>query len=130
MDEILIVDDQQYVRELLSDCLKSDYTCILASSAEEAKALLAASAFKVVLTDIEMPGASGLELLAHITNSHHNTIVVIISAAVDSANEAASLGAFDFITKPFDLTLVRESVERAFEHWVRSTARSRPLPDT
>ena len=112
---ILIIDDEEPIRRLLSTCLSNDYSCTVASSAEEATELLGATNFSLVITDIMMPGASGLELCQLIQKACPDTVVLVVSGMTDIqfAIEAMRQGAFDYITKPFDLGQVLLSVERA-----------------
>lgn len=112
---ILIVDDDKATRNRLTDCLDESYWCVTAASAEEATSLLATCTFNLVLSDITMRGKSGLDLCSHVQESFPQTVVVMISAmtGIDYAVEAMRHGAFDYITKPFDLLQVRLSVDRA-----------------
>jgi len=114
---ILIVDDEQSVRELLALEL-SEYKCSLADSADGAIKLMATNSFDLVLSDITMPGPSGLELCAFIRKNYPGTVVVMVSAMNDIqyAIEAMRHGAFDYVVKPFQLMQVSFSVERALHH--------------
>ena len=120
---ILIVDDEEPIRRLLASYLGTSYTCVTAKNAEEAKNLLAASSFNLVLTDITMPGASGLELCEYINMAHPDTLVVIVSAKVGELNfsGAKQCRAVDFIAKPFDLAQVLKTVKSAFRHQAKNT---------
>lgn len=71
--------------------------------------------FDVVITDVEMPGASGLELCRHIRKTYRDTIVLVMSARVDSRNRIKALqhGAFDYVSKPFDLEIVARLIDYA-----------------
>lgn len=115
---ILIVDDEEPIRKLLASYLGASYTCVTAEDAEKAKGLLAASSFNLVLTDITMPGASGIELCEHISATYKGTVVIIISAQAgdQQSNEANRCHAFDFIAKPFDLSTVLSTVKRALSY--------------
>jgi DNA-binding NtrC family response regulator len=117
MNKILIVDDEESIRTLLSDYLSAEFACSTAANAAEAKILLAtgSGSFKVVLTDISMPGASGLELLAHIKEEHPAVVVVMISSDTQAATYAVARGAFDFVSKPFQLSEVRSVIVRALK---------------
>ena len=112
---ILIVDDDDAIRTLLRACLEDSYWCATAASAEEAIALLQTGSFDLVLTDITMPGKSGLELCRHVQEAFPRTVVVMISGMtdIDYAVDSMRQGAFDYITKPFDLERVKVSVDRA-----------------
>lgn len=115
---ILIVDDEAEITSILSDLFFGRYDCTTAGSAEEALELLAGSEFELVVSDITMPGMSGLDMIPHIRNSYPNTVVVMISGmqTVESAIDALRLGAFDYVMKPFDLRQVEAVVKRALEH--------------
>ncbi len=115
MAEILVVDDDDVIRDTLCELLSTDYSCQTAQTAEEALARLAAQSFDVVLTDISMPGLSGMELLQRVLRLHPGTPVIVISGLSDQeqAQSLISLGAFDYLLKPFRLEVVEESVRRA-----------------
>lgn len=118
--KILIVDDDPYVLSVLYSLLSSEHECRTASSALEALECLREEEFDLVLSDIMMPGMSGLELLEHISSLNSDTVVVLISAnlQIQSAIEAMRRGAFDYVTKPFNLEEVEASVQRALRHRV------------
>jgi DNA-binding NtrC family response regulator len=118
MAEILIVDDDDIIRETLCELLSQDHTCQAADTAEDALAKLASQPFDVVLTDISMPGLSGFDLLNRVVQLYSGTPVIIISGLSDE-EQAQSLigrGAFDYLLKPFRLEVVEDSVKRAIEH--------------
>ena len=115
---ILIVDDDEVIRGLLSACLDSSYWCATAGNAKEAIELLESGSFNLVLSDITMPGESGLELCSYVQRTSPRTVVLMISAMTDIqyAIEAMRNGAFDYITKPFDVTRVALAVDRALRY--------------
>ncbi len=111
-EAILIVDDEEIIRESLSFVLtKEGYRVKEASNGREALDLVKAESFDVVLTDLEMPEMKGIELLENITRFSPETVVVIITAygSIDSAIAALRKGAVDYILKPveFDELLVK-----------------------
>ncbi|HEY3582149.1 MAG TPA: response regulator [Pyrinomonadaceae bacterium] len=115
MADILIVDDDDVIRETLCELLASDHHCQQASTAEDALRQLQTRSFDVVITDISMPGLSGRELLKRVLNLYPGTPVIVISGLSDQ-DQAQSLigaGAFDYLIKPFRLEVVEESVRRA-----------------
>ena len=118
MPKILVVDDDDTIRDTLYELLSEEYLCHTAETAEKAFAKLEADSFDVVLTDISMPGLSGLELLGHIRQKFSNTPVIMISGIGDQdhAQSLIKLGAFDFLLKPFSLDAVEKSVKRAVEY--------------
>lgn len=117
MAEILIVDDDDVIRDTLYELLSEKYDCQTAETAEKALARLKANQFDVVLTDISMPGLSGLELLGQVLQQYPKTPVIIISGISDQehAQGLIKLGAFDYLLKPFRLEVVEKSVERAID---------------
>ena len=115
---ILIVDDEVEITEILADLLSADYDCSRAGSAEDALASLREAEFQLVISDITMPGMSGLDMIPHVKELSPDTVVVMISGmqTVESAIGALRLGAFDYLMKPFDLRQVEAVVKRAIEH--------------
>lgn len=115
MAEILVVDDDDVIRDTLCELLAANHSCQTADTAEQALALLEAQRFDVVLTDISMPGLSGMELLNRVVETYPGTPVIIISGLSDEeqAQSLMSRGAFDYLLKPFRLEVVEESVKRA-----------------
>lgn len=115
---ILIVDDEVEITEILADLLSEDYECLKAGSAEDALVRLREGEFQLVISDITMPGMSGLEMIPHVKKLSPETVVVMISGmqTVESAIGALRLGAFDYLMKPFDLRQVEAVVKRALEH--------------
>jgi response regulator RpfG family c-di-GMP phosphodiesterase len=124
---ILIVDDEPDITEILADLLGDNHECTTANSAEAALELLAANAFELVVSDITMPGMSGLEMLPRAKSISPNTVVVMISGmqTVESAIGALRLGGFDYLMKPFDLRQVEAVVKRALEHHELIVAKQR-----
>jgi|SRR5882672_4615620 len=118
MARVLVVDDDETIRDTLYELLSEEYVCQTAETAEKAFARLEADVYDVVLTDISMPGLSGLELLGHIRQRFADTPVIIISGISDQehAQGLIRLGAFDFLLKPFTLEVVDKSVKRAVEY--------------
>src|SRR5687768_10094126 len=116
--KLLIIDDEWQIRSLLIDLLGPVYHCSEASSAENALAALAKETFDLVISDIDMGGMSGLELVPRIHSLAPDTVVVMISGNqdIEFAIKALRAGAFDYITKPIDIRHVEASVERALKH--------------
>ena len=115
---ILIIDDDTKVLSVLSDLLSDRHKCKTATSAREALEYMRDEEYDLVLSDIVMPGMSGLELLNEITRLKSDTVVVLISGNlnIQSAIEAMRRGALDYITKPFNLADVEIAVDRALRH--------------
>lgn len=122
MADILVVDDDDVIRDTLCELLSQEYSCQTAETAEEALAKLEAQPFDVVLTDISMPGLSGMELLNKVLQLYPGTSVIMISGLSDEeqAQSLISQGAFDYLLKPFRLEVVEDSVKRAIEQQRRS----------
>ena len=115
MAAILIVDDDSAVRDILYDVFSEEHMCHAAATAEQALAFVREQTYDVVMTDISMPGLSGLELLGRLRQEQPHTPVIVISGISDRthAEGLTRLGAFDYILKPFRLEAVEESVARA-----------------
>jgi putative two-component system response regulator len=115
---LLIADDEPEIRNILQEFLCGDYECRAVGSAEDALALLGASKYDIVISDINMEGMSGLEMIPHVRALAPETVIIMISGAqtIEYAIEALRAGAFDYVTKPFDLRHVEVAVERARQH--------------
>ena len=104
---ILIADDEIFIREGLQEALqKPNYAVASVPDGNQARQLLAERDFHLVILDLRMPGPSGMELLEEIREQHVDTQCIILTAHgnVVTAVEAMRKGAYDFITKPVDLT--------------------------
>ena len=117
MADILIVDDDEIIRDTLRELLSEQYTCQTAGTADEAFARLSEKPYDLVLTDISMPGISGLDLLGRVLRQYPKTPVIVVSGISDQEHVQGllKLGAFDFLLKPFRLEVVEKSVKRALE---------------
>jgi len=115
MADILVVDDDDVIRDTLCELLSQQHTCQTADTAEQALAKLEAQSFDVVLTDISMPGLNGMELLDKVLQLYPGTAVIMISGLSneEQAQRLISRGASDYLLKPFRLEVVEESVNRA-----------------
>jgi len=112
---VLIVDDEVGTRESLKMILKKDYAVFLAKDAEEAMLQSREHSPDVILLDIILPDLDGLKLLEKIKQKEPDAIVIMITATktVKTAVEAMKLGAYDYVTKPFDVDELRLIVSRA-----------------
>jgi response regulator RpfG family c-di-GMP phosphodiesterase len=113
-----LVDDEREIRNLLRELLRDEYECAEAGSAEEALLALASQEFDLVLSDIQMGGMTGLEMIPLVLERWPDTVVVMVSGiqTIESAVVAMRVGAFDYVIKPFDLEHVEVAVRRAIEH--------------
>jgi len=119
--KVLIVDDDTSMCELLAEGLvQHGYEARWNASPHEALTQLAEHNFDVVLTDINMRDMSGLELCQKATEAHPELPVIVITAfgSMETAVQAIRAGAYDFITKPFDIDVVAIAIERAVKHGV------------
>lgn len=102
---ILVVDDEQIVRESLQGWLEEEgYQVDTADSADTALAMIGRQEYEIAFLDIKMPGIDGIELLQRLKDRFPTIDVVMMTAyaSVDSAVEAMKIGAYDYLTKPFD----------------------------
>ena len=115
---ILIVDDEPFVRNILREILSDHYECVDAASAEEALARLQTETFNLVLSDVQMSGISGLEMIPRVIELAPDIGIIMISGMknIESAIKAMRAGAFDYVTKPFDFDHVEAVVKRALEN--------------
>ncbi len=117
-DTILVVDDEEDIREICTEVLEgAGYAVRAAASAREAMAVLDDGGIEIVLTDLCMPDASGLELLHHVKDQHRSVDVILMTghATVATAVEAIKLGAYDYLMKPFATDAVTSCVARVLE---------------
>src|SRR5690606_30438473 len=116
--KMLIIDDEQFVRDILQDLFCGRFDCRTAASAAEALEHVENEKFSIVLSDIDLGGMSGIEGVPRILKSSPDTVVVMISGnqTIDVAIEAMRVGAFDYIRKPFEIDFVEPAVKRAFDH--------------
>ena len=115
---VLVVDDEASVREILAEGLSVfGYETEAASGATEALALVESRAFDLVLTDIDMPGRTGLDLLRALKERAADLDVIMVTGIVDADTAVAAIreGASDYVTKPFNLEEVQIVVERTLE---------------
>ncbi|MBI2609379.1 MAG: sigma-54-dependent Fis family transcriptional regulator [Deltaproteobacteria bacterium] len=115
---ILVVDDEQSIRELLEIMLKREkYDVVTAENGKKALKKLEKESFDIVITDIQMPELSGIELLEKTKNMNEDIVVMMITAygSTESAVHAMKLGAYDYITKPFKVDELKIIVRKALD---------------
>jgi len=134
---VLIVDDDTAACRLLAEVLdREGHDVATATTVQDALAAVDdAGAFDAVVTDLRMPGASGLDLLRQLRRRDPEALVIVVTAFGDATvtAEAIHAGAYDFISKPYDLDAVRETVTRAVDRRrlaLRERERSSDEPDT
>src|SRR3954463_2919738 len=116
---ILIVDDDQSMAETLTKAMtRRGFVVTWRTSAADALKLLDEQDFDVVVTDLHMEGMNGFALCERIAANRPDVPVVMITAfgSLDSAVQAIRVGAYDFITKPFDVETLRLTLARAVQH--------------
>nr|MEE4266825.1 sigma-54 dependent transcriptional regulator [Candidatus Krumholzibacteria bacterium] len=118
---ILIIDDEATIRSSLQEALTLDgYEVEVAEAGEAGLALCHGKKFDLLITDLRLPGVSGLEILSALRNQGNQIPVIMMTAYgdMDTALEAMRGGAYDFIPKPFKLTAIKKQVKAA----LRATA--------
>ena len=104
MKRILVVDDESLMRDFLQETLRrAGYEADVASNGEKALQRLNENSYEVILSDLKMPGMTGIELLKQVKTEHPDMRFIIMTAygTVETAVEAMKFGAFDYILKPF-----------------------------
>ena len=117
--QLLLVDDEQGIRQSLSAVLQDEgYRVLAVATGEECLRALEADRFHLVLLDVWMRGLDGLEVLRRLQETHPETVVVMISGhgTVETAVRATKLGAFDFLEKPLSIERTLVVVKNALEH--------------
>ncbi len=118
MNKILIVDDEQSMRDFLSIMLKKEgYEVASADTAGSGLKAVQGEIFDLVISDVKMPGMDGIELLKALKEISPETVVVMITAhaTAETAVEAMKLGAYDYITKPFKVDEIKLVIQKALE---------------
>ena len=115
--KILIVDDEADLRAMLKSILEDDYSITLAEDAAALQRYYSQDVPDVVLLDLKLPDANGLDLLPQIKKTWPETEVIVLTgeATFDAAVQATKRGAYHFINKPFDTQALQVTIERAIE---------------
>jgi two-component system nitrogen regulation response regulator GlnG len=135
INNILVADDEESMRWVLSKALKKKgFNVDLARDGDEALRMIKSSDYDLAILDIKMPGLSGLELLDRVRELKSDLLVVIMTAEASMKNavEAMKRGAYDYLTKPFDLDVIDaiiEKVDRAREMTSQVTFLKEELKD-
>lgn len=113
---VLVVDDEESIREFLNIMLRKegyDVTCV--EDGQKAIDILKKKSFEMVISDLQMPHVTGLELLKHVKENYPDLLFMLITAfgTTETAVEAMKAGAYDYITKPFKLDEVRINIANA-----------------
>jgi DNA-binding NtrC family response regulator len=117
MQRVLAIDDEESVRQSYRMVLSGDFDVVLAPHGQAGLDYLDENNADVILLDLTMPGMSGEKVLRKLVERGNTIPVIVITASntVTSAVEAMKLGAYDYITKPFDVDALRMSVRRVLE---------------
>jgi DNA-binding NtrC family response regulator len=113
---ILIVDDNREIRSILEEYLREEgYFAQGAADGKEALAHYAETPFDLIITDLNMPGMTGIELIKEIAKGENATEFIIITgyASLDSAIESVKAGAFDYLVKPFRIEELKVVIKNA-----------------
>src|SRR3989338_6889854 len=116
--KVLVVDDEIEIQKVLSKILiRKGYVVETAGNGKEALSLVRKSKPDIVLLDIMMPKLDGIETLRRIKALHEKVIVMMITAygSIKTAREAMRFGAYDYITKPFDMDFIYQIIEESLK---------------
>ena len=116
--KILIIDDEEIMRSFLADVLTDEgYETDIAENGEQGIEKIKQGNFHLVITDVKMPGISGIDVLKAAKDYNKNIDVIIMTgyASVNTAVESMKLGAVDYITKPFNIDQIKMIIERTLE---------------
>src|SRR5271170_610168 len=119
MARMLVVDDQEMIRDSLAETLvREGHEVVATADGQVAAAKLGTARFDLLITDLKMPKMTGLELLAEAKRLRPELPVVLMTAFASVANavEAMKLGAYDYIQKPFNGDEIKLLIDRTLEH--------------
>ncbi len=118
MERLLVIDDEESMREFLSILLgAAGYSVETGGTLAEARAKLGSETFDLVVTDLKLPDGSGLDLLSEAKRVDPDAQIIVVTAfgTPETAVDAMKLGAYDYITKPFNVDHIRLTVQKALE---------------
>jgi len=117
VSSVLIIDDEKHTREGLQQALEDRYDVSVAGNADEAFNLMEAQEHDVIITDLRMPGKSGLKVIDKALALPGKPVVIMVTAygSIETAVEAMKRGAFDFLTKPVNLEKLEILIQRALK---------------
>ncbi|MCK5076471.1 MAG: sigma-54-dependent Fis family transcriptional regulator [Calditrichia bacterium] len=118
LGNVMVVDDESHVQEVLKDFLEQlGYTVTLADDGDDALSKFEPGKFDLIVSDLLMPKVDGLELLKRIKQQEKDVVFLMITGypSIETAVDAIKKGAYDYITKPFNMEDVRFRIEKAFE---------------
>lgn len=120
---LLVVDDEEGPRQSLNMIFCDDYEVTIASSGEEAIQFFTEAPFDLVITDIRMRGLSGIDVLREVKQIAKHTEVIVLTAyeTLETARQAITLGASEYLKKPFDLDHIQRVVDRCYSNYLFNT---------
>ncbi len=122
IEKVLIVDDEMLMRNFLVETLKrKGIEAMQSESGEKAVKLIREQSFDMVITDLKMPGMTGMDVLKKIKELSPNTLVMIVTAfgTIENAVEAMKAGAFHYLIKPFSPeSLIADILKRLINIWL------------
>jgi DNA-binding NtrC family response regulator len=115
---VLIIDDEEGILRVIHDQLSQSFRCAKALSAEEAFLLMKGQSYRVVLTDIHLPGASGFDVCDHVLRYYPETVMLMMTGMDGGryASQALTAGVFHLVTKPIDFSQLQMLVQDALRH--------------
>ena len=116
MKSILIVDDEQVMRDFLADVLEDDFDIAKAADGDEAIELLKNKEFDLIITDMKMPKVSGEEVVKFAKETYPQARVIVISgySSLSSVSKTVGYGVNAFLAKPFTIKQIRSEIEKSF----------------
>lgn len=118
MSKILVIDDEQSMRDFLSIMLKKEgHDVVAAENGSDALKAVQTEIFDLVISDVRMPGLDGIDVLKTVKEVSPETVVIMVTAyaTAETAVEAMKLGAYDYITKPFKVDEIKLIIQKALE---------------
>jgi len=119
IEKILVVDDELLIRDFLAETLKrKDFEVTTADNGRTAISILKNNTFDMIITDMKMPHATGIDVLKKVKELCPKTIVIVITAfgSIENAVEAMHLGAFNYLIKPFSPDAIEAIIQKAQDH--------------
>lgn len=119
IEKILIVDDELIMRDFLTEALKrKGIEAVAVENGQKALNLLQEQSFDMVITDMKMPGLTGMDVLKKVKEASPGTLVIVVTAfgTIENAVEAMKCGAFHYLIKPFSLESLMANIEKANQH--------------
>ena len=129
--KLWIIDDEESIRTICKSALEQDFYIEMFPNASEALLALNTSVPDLIITDIKMPGMSGIDFLKKVSAKHPDIHTIVITAHTDIENALSAFkgGAFDYLPKPFDVNDIRRVALKAVKNSVAEKSNSDEIPD-